>query len=106
MVTGRLGGLTMLDDPVYMAIAGRHVPAWHCPLRPALQHAGVAPPQMLPLGVHAAAVGAQAPLEMFPEQHLAALAEGMPTTRQPTPLGGVAEAQAVNSVPSAHAEPL
>src|SRR5271165_3455286 len=107
MITGMPGEpATILEDPVYTAIAGRHFPAWHCPLRPALQHAAIPPPQAPPLGVQAAAVGAHAPLEMFPEQHFAALAEGMPATRQPTPLGGVAEAQAVNSVPSAQPEPL
>src|SRR5271169_1433000 len=102
MVTGRLlGAATTLEDPVYIAIAGRHFPAWHCPVSPALQH-GRAPLHALPLGVQAATPGAaQVPPTLLPEQHFAGLAEGWPSTGQLTLVGGVAEAHAVNSVPSA-----
>src|ERR1035438_1722589 len=106
MVTGRLlGAATTLDDPVYMAIAGRHCPASHCPVSPALQQ-GTAPLHALPLGVQVATPGAaQVPPALLPEQHFVGLAEGWPSTRQLTLVGGVAEAHAVNIVPSAQPEP-
>jgi hypothetical protein len=59
------------------------------------------------LAVQAAAVGAQVPPTRMPEQHSDALLDGRPfTTQAAPPLGGVDEAQAVNSVPDAQALPL
>jgi len=107
MITGRLlGAATTLEDPVYIAIAGKHFPASHCPVSPALQQ-GTTPLQAAPLGVQANTPGAaQVPPTLLPEQHFAGLAEGWPSTRQLTLVGGVAEAHAVNIVPRAQAEPL
>jgi hypothetical protein len=94
----------MHDDPVYMAMMGIQVPAWHW-AAPPLQQAVTPATHAPPLAVHAAALEAHVPPERTPEQHCAALGDGKPFGRH-APFGGVAEAQAINSCPCAHAAPL
>ena len=96
----------MQDDAVYMAIVGRQIPAWQRPVMPLLQQAGKPGPQAPPLGVQAVGVGAHAPPTQALEQHCDGLVQAMPSTRQAASFGGVAEAHAMKSVPSAHAAPL